>query len=129
MTELSALWMPILLSSVIVFVASSIIHMALPWHKGDYSKAPNEDRVMDALRPMAIPPGDYMVPRPANMQDMRSSEFAEKMKNGPVMVLTVMPNGPVSMGRNLVLWFVYIAVIGLLAAYVASRTLPAGAHY
>lgn len=33
MTGLSALWLPILLSAVVVFVASSIIHMALPWHK------------------------------------------------------------------------------------------------
>ena len=60
MTELSALWLPVLLSSVIVFVASSVIHMALPWHKSDYPKVPNEDKVMDALRPLAIPPGDYI---------------------------------------------------------------------
>ena len=45
MTGLPALWLPILLSSVIVFVASSIIHMLLPWHKSDYPKVPNEDRV------------------------------------------------------------------------------------
>ena len=64
MTALPALWLPILLSSVIVFVVSSVIHMALPWHKSDYPPIPNEDKVMDALRPFAIPPGDYMVPRP-----------------------------------------------------------------
>ena len=58
MTALHSLWLPILLSSVIVFVVSSIIHMALPWHNSDYPKVPNEDKVMDALRPFAIPPGD-----------------------------------------------------------------------
>src|SRR5262249_52597274 len=31
MTPFSALWLPILLSAVIVFVASAIIHMVLPW--------------------------------------------------------------------------------------------------
>src|SRR5207247_8999728 len=73
MTGLSALWLPILVSSVIVFVASTVIHMALPWwHKGDYPKVPNEDRLRDALRPLAVPPGDYMVPRPANMKEMRT---------------------------------------------------------
>jgi hypothetical protein len=60
---------------------------------------------------------------------MRSPEFAEKMKQGPVMVLTVMPNGPVAMGKNLVLWFLYSAVVGILAAYVAGTALPAGAPY
>jgi hypothetical protein len=72
MTELSALWLPILLSAVIVFVASSIIHMLLPWHKGDYPKLPNEDKVLEALRPFAILPGDYMAPRPSSRQEMRS---------------------------------------------------------
>jgi hypothetical protein len=129
MTGLHLLWLPILLSSVIVFVVSSIIHMALPWHKSDYPKVPNEDRVMDALRPLAIPPGDYMVPRPSSREDMRSPEFAEKIRKGPVMILTVVPSGPMSMGRNLVLWFLYCVVVGLLATYVAGRALPVGAAY
>jgi hypothetical protein len=41
MTELNVLWLPILLSSVIVFLVSSIIHMASRWHKGDYPRVPN----------------------------------------------------------------------------------------
>jgi hypothetical protein len=129
MTGLSALWLPILVSSVIVFIASSIIHMVLPWHKTDYPKVPDEDRVRDALRPFAIPPGDYMVPRCDNSKEMKSPEFAEKLNQGPVVVLTVLPNGPWSMGRNLGLWFLYCAVVSLFAAYVAGRALPAGATY
>jgi hypothetical protein len=129
MLWLSTLWLPILLSSVIVFVVSSIIHMVLPWHKSDFPKLPNEEKVMDALRPLAVPPGDYMIPRPSSTQEMRSPEFAEKMKRGPVMVLTMMPNGPIAMGKNLVLWFLYSVVIGILAAYVAGTALPAGAPY
>ncbi|HEX9282931.1 MAG TPA: hypothetical protein VF882_04020, partial [Gemmatimonadales bacterium] len=88
MTGLAALWVPILLSAVIVFVVSSLIHMASPWHKSDYPKLPNEDRVMDVLRPLAIPPGDYMMPRPSSRQEMRSPQFAEKFKKGPVMMFT-----------------------------------------
>src|SRR5438094_7090540 len=116
MVGLSALWLPILLSSVLVFVLSSVIHTVLPWHKSDYPKLPNEDRVMDALRPLAIPPGDYMMPRPSSRQEMRSPEFGEKMNKGPVMVLTIMPNGPTRMGRNLILWVLYSAVVGFLAS-------------
>ena len=70
MVGLSALWLPILLSAVVVFIVSSIIHMATPWHKGDYLKIPDEDKAMDALRPLAIPPGDYMVPRPSSVQEL-----------------------------------------------------------
>ena len=129
MTSLTALWLPILLSSVIVFVASSIIHMLLPWHKSDYPKVPNEDKVRDALRPFAIPPGDYMLPRCDSTAEMKTPEFAAKLNEGPVMVITVLPNGPWSMGRNLVLWFIYCLVVGFFAAYVASRALAPGASY
>lgn len=129
MTELTVLWPPILLSAVLVFVASSIIHMLLPWHKNDYPKAPNEDKLRDAIRPLAIPPGDYMVPRASSRKELGTPEFAEKMKAGPVLVLTVMPNGPWSMGRNLSLWFLYLIVVGILAAYVSGRALSVGASY
>jgi hypothetical protein len=129
MAAVVALWLPILLSSVIVFVVSSIIHMVSPWHKSDYPKLANQDQVMDALRPLAIPPGDYLIPRPSNRREMGSPEFAEKMKNGPVVLFTVMPNGQMSMGRNLVLWFLYLVAIGALSAYVAVHALPVGATY
>jgi hypothetical protein len=129
MTGLHALWLPILLSSVIVFAVSSLIHMVSPWHKSDYPKIPEEDKVMDALRPLAIPPGDYMVPRPSTRQEMRSPQFLEKVNKGPVMVLTVMPNGMMAMGRSLALWFLYLLVVGLFSAYVAGRALPLGAPY
>jgi hypothetical protein len=129
MTGLSSLWLPILLSAVIVFVASSLIHMVLPWHKNDYPKMASEDKVLDALRPLAIPPGDYMMPRPATREDMRSPAFLEKMKQGPVVVMTVLPNGPMGMGKNLAQWFVYAIVVSLFAGYVAGRALLPGAAY
>ena len=129
MTELSTLWLPILLSAVLVFVTSSIIHMASPWHRSDYPRVQNEDRLRDAIRPLAIPPGDYMVPRPTSRAHLRSPEFAEKINAGPVMIVTVLPNGPMSMGRNLTLWFLYCAANGLFAAYITGRALSPGAEY
>lgn len=50
MVPLTALWLPILLSAVIVFVASSIMHMLLPYHQGDYQKLPDEDKLRAARR-------------------------------------------------------------------------------
>ena len=129
MVGLNQLWLPILLAAVFVFIASSIIHMLSPWHKSDYPILANQDRVMDALRPLAIPPGDYMLPRPANREEMKSPAFAEKMKRGPVVVMTIMPNATMAMGKTFVNWFLYCAVVSLFAAYITSRALPAAAVY
>jgi hypothetical protein len=81
------------------------------------------------LQPLAIPPGDYMVPRPTGREELRDPKFLEKINQGPNLILTVLPNGPWSMGRNLGLWFLYLVVVSLFAAYVAGRTLPAGTEY
>ena len=129
MTMLHSLWLPILLSSAAVFVVSSLIHMLTSWHKDDYAQLPDQDRTMDALRGLAIPPGDYLVPKPNSRQELRTGEFAERMKKGPVMVMTVIPSGPPAMGTNLVLWFLYSVVIGVFSGYVTGRALPPGAHY
>src|SRR5437763_14495446 len=123
MTGLLALWLPIVGSAVLVFVVSSVIHMMSPWHKSDYPKLANEDRVMDALRPLAIPPGDYMIPRPSSREEMRAPEFVEKVKRGPVMVLTVLPPGPMTMSKSLVLRCISFAVVGLCAASAAAPAL------
>jgi len=128
-TALHSLWLPILVSSVFVFVASSVIHMFLPWHKSDYRKVPDQDRVMEALRPFGIAPGDYMLPRPSGMQEMRSTEYLDKLKRGPVVILTVLPNGMMSMARSMTLWFLYLAIVAVFSAYVAGRALPVGARY
>lgn len=129
MTHMTALWLPILVSSVIVFVVSSIIHMASPWHKSDYPKMPNEDQVMDAMRPLAIPPGDYFFPRPSSMAEMKTAEFKAKHTRGPVVMMTVMPNGEMSMTGSMVMWFIFSLVISIFAAYVCAHALLPGAPY
>ena len=129
MTPLVALWLPILVSAVLVFVVSSIIHMTPLWHRSDYPRYPDEARVLDALRPIGIPPGDYLMPRPRDTAEMRSKEFDEKMKRGPVVVMTVMPPWSGSMVSNLSQWFVYCLVVSLLAAYIAGAALAPGASF
>jgi len=84
---------------------------------------------MEALRPLNIPPGDYMVPRPASAQEINSPEFVAKRTKGPVLIMTVLPSGPVTMGKALVSWFIFAVVVGWMAAYVAGRALPVGAPY
>ncbi|HEY4975391.1 MAG TPA: hypothetical protein VII41_17395, partial [Steroidobacteraceae bacterium] len=47
----------------------------------------------------------------------------------PTIVLTLTGGGEMAMGKPLAQWFVYLVVVMLLSAYVASRTLAAGAPY
>lgn len=129
MTVLSALWLPILVSAVAVFVASSIIHMTPLWHKTDYPRYASEERVLDALRPLGLPPGDYFMPRPSSTAEMRSPAFQEKMKRGPAVLMTVMPPWSGSMAGQLGQWFVYCLVVNLLAAYVAWAAAGPGATF
>lgn len=129
MPSLLSLWLPIVLAAVIVFVASSIIHMTPLWHKNDYPKMAREDEALSALRPLAIPPGDYFIPRASGMREMRTPEFKDKMVRGPVALLTVMPNGPVAMGRSLLQWFVFLVVVSIFVALVTGRTLPINTPY
>lgn len=129
MISLTSLWLPILVASALVFVASSIIHMLLSYHQNDMKRVPDEERVRDAMRPLELPPGDYMVPKPANAKEMGTPEYQEKLAQGPVVFMTVYPKGQFNMGKSLVLWFGYTLLVGLFAGYVASRTLPAGTDY
>jgi hypothetical protein len=129
MVPMTSLWIPIVLSAVIVFVASSIIHMVLPYHRNDVRKVPKEDEMMDALRRLDLPPGDYAVPHAGSMAGMKSPEFVEKMKKGPIALLTIAPGSAPSMGPSLTLWFLYSVLVSFFSAYIAGRALGAGASY
>ncbi|MGH7538221.1 MAG: hypothetical protein ACREMF_06280 [Gemmatimonadales bacterium] len=129
MVGISALWLPILLSAVIVFVASSVVHMVLTYHRSDYRKLPNENRVLDALRAENLAPGLYLFPHAATPKEMGTPEMLEKYKRGPVGLLTALPSGPPTMAKNLVQWFVFCLVVGVFVAYVAGRTVGPGTAY
>lgn len=129
MTGLEALWLPILLSAVLVFILSSIIHMAPLWHQHDFPAVPNQEAARSAIRALNIPPGDYMMPRTFSAGEMKSQEFQAKLTEGPQLIMTVLPNRPWQMGRTLGLWFLYTLVVSLFAAYVAGRALPPGGPY
>jgi hypothetical protein len=129
MTGMHALWLPIVLSSVFVFAVSSIIHMMSPWHKSDYPQLPNQEKIMDALRPFNLQPGDYLLPRPNSMGDMKSQAFLDLVNKGPKIVMTVMQPGMTGMGKSLGGWFVYLLVVNTFAAYITGRALPVGSVY
>ncbi len=128
MVPLSALWLPIVLSAVIVFVASSLMHMLLKYHHSDYHQLPDEDKILAALRPANLKRGLYIFPF-CTHKDMKSPALIEKYKQGPVGFLNIMPNGPPAMPKFLGLWFAYCLLVGFFVAYLAAHTLALGTHY
>jgi hypothetical protein len=129
MVPVTALLLPIVIAAVIVFLASFVLHMVLPFHRSDFRKLPREDEVMDALRAFEIPPGDYGMPLAAGPSDMNNPAFKAKYERGPVAFMTVMTGAPLSMTGNLVKWFIFCLVVSVFAAYLAGAALPPGAHY
>ncbi|NOT35663.1 MAG: hypothetical protein HOP12_16100 [Candidatus Eisenbacteria bacterium] len=129
MVTVMSLWLPILVSAVIVFVASAIIHMVLPYHRSNFGKVPAEDGVMEALRKFSIPAGDYMLPSAGSPDAMKDPAYKAKLKQGPVVLMTVLPSGGYTMGRNLFVWFLFCLGVSVIAAYVTGRAVGAGTRY
>ena len=128
MVPLTALWLPILLSAVIVFFASFIMHMVLPYHRGDYRKVPNEDQVRAALRGAGLTRGLYMFPF-CTPKEMKSPEMVAKYNEGPVGTITILPSRPPAMPKLLVMWFFYCLIISFFTAYLTGRTVASGEPY
>ena len=128
MVPLTSLLLPILVAAIIVFVASSLIHMVLGYHRSDYKQLPEEDKIRDAIRPSGLTPGLYHFPFTTH-KEMNSPAMQEKYKQGPVGFLTIYPNAPVAMGKFLGLWFAYTVIVGFFTAYITGRTVLPGTHY
>jgi hypothetical protein len=128
MVPLTALWLPILLSAVIVFVASSVMHMLLPYHRGDYQPLPDEDKVLAALRSAGLSRGLYIFPHTTH-KDMKSPAMIEKYKQGPVGMITVFPTGQVNMGKFMGLWFGFCLIVSIFVAYLTGHTVAPGTDY
>jgi hypothetical protein len=130
MSFIIELWMPILLSAVLVFVASSIIHMVLQgWHASDCHGLKGEEGVMRALREAGNGPGEYMMPYPSSMEEMKSDVYCAKMKEGPVGRVILMPGNSFHMGSSLLQWFIFCVVVGIFCAYIMQFALAEGTDY
>jgi len=126
---LGELWQPIVLSAVLVFITSSIVHMVLKYHASDYKLLPNEDAVRAAIRAGNPEPRQYIIPYCKEMKDLQSPEMKQKFEEGPVAVLNLKPPGATGMGKSLVQWFVFSLVVSFFIAYVAAHTVPRGTPY
>jgi hypothetical protein len=128
MVTIGALWMPILLSAVLVFVASFLVWMVLPHHKSDWKRLPDEERVRKAMKGIREP-GQYLVPFAAGSKEMQSEEHLKKCEEGPVGILTLRRPARPAMGGAIGLSFVYYVAVSIAVAYLTGRTVAPDAHY
>jgi len=121
------LWLPILASAVVVFIAGSVIWMFMPWHKTDWSKTADEEAVRAALK--STQPGMYTLPNCPDPKQFKDADMQKKFIDGPQAFITVVPSGLPTMGPKLAMMFGYNVLVAIICAYLLSRTVAAGADY
>lgn len=121
------LWQPILLSAVLAFIAGSVIWMAMPWHKKDWSKVADEEAVRQSLA--GLEPGQYNLPHCTDMNALKDPDMQRKFKEGPLAFITIVPSGLPVMGPKLALMFAYNLLVAVVCAYFVSRTAAPDADY
>ena len=129
MVAWSQLILPVLLSAVFVFIASTLIHVVIKWHNSDFKKLANEDEVRAAIRKTSPAPAQYIFPHCLEGSQKNSPEMKQKFKEGPIGVLYLRPSGEMKIGPFLGAWFAYTIIVSILAGYMAQFSLPAGTEY
>jgi hypothetical protein len=129
MVTLDALWLPILVATILVFAASSLVWMVLPHHRSDVKGLPDEAAVMEVIAKQSPGPGLYNFPHAKSPKEMGDPEFIAKTAKGPVGLLNVSPSRPINMGKMMGQWITYVLVISIIVAYVTGRTVPTGAPF
>ena len=127
MNSLLALWLPILLSAVVVFVISSLVHMVFKYHATDYGTVANEDAVRAAINAGNPAPGRYVIPHCKDMKDMASPEMTKKYQEGPVMHFTILPKGVPGLGKYLGQWLLWSLVIAAVVGWLTAKAYGLGA--
>jgi hypothetical protein len=129
MVTLASLLLPVLLAAAICLVAGFVLWMVLPLHKGDFRPFADEAAVADAVRRQNLPPGQYIMPYCSDPKQMKDPAMQARYAQGPVGYLVLGRPGQPAIGKNLVLTFLYHAVVSFFIAYIAVHSLEGGAPY
>lgn len=123
------LWSAVLLAGALCWVVSSLVHMLFKYHQSDYTPLDNEPEVSIALRASSPKPALYTMPYCHEMKDMNDEAMQKKFQEGPVAMISVLPNGMPPMGKLLGQQIVFFLLGSLLIAYLATLSLMSGAAY
>ena len=109
MEAIAQLWVPILIATVLCFVASSLMWMVLPHHKKDWPALPAD------INLSSVDAGQYVTPR-----DHMTSDWS---------AFVLVRRGRMNMGSAMLLWALNQLIIATLVAYLVYYTLPRGTDY
>ena len=109
-----ALWLPILVGTVVLWFMSFFFWALAPHHFGDKSKLPDEEGLMNHLKD--VPTGNYFFPYCGSAKEQGEKEYMERYTNGPRGTLNVydMPNMPSNMIRTILYFLVTVFTIGYI---------------
>jgi hypothetical protein len=127
MAFLAQLWLPIVVSALLVFFVSAATHMLVPYRLREWGRVEGQDAIRAALQGVA--PGLYAFPLPVDAKDRGKPEELARWSAGPSGWISLVPSAPFSMGRNLGLSLVVNLLVSAVAAYLASRSLTGPYHY
>lgn len=123
------LWLPILIATVLVWIASALMWTVMPHHKKDFKSIPDEDKVLEAMRSAGVKPGSYFFPFSEDRGEMASPEMKAKMEEGPMGTMIVMQPGAFAMAKPMILQAIYILLATVLVAYIGAVTMAPGTSY
>lgn len=123
-----SLWLAIVAASVALWIYGALSWMVLPQHTKDFKKLPDENKVLEFVRGLSVPPGVYLYPNFVTHSEAQKPENKAKCEQGPMGTLSVWskPN----MGVNMAFTFVFYVVACSLIAYLAAAAgIPRGAGF
>ncbi len=129
MMTTASLALPVLLSAVLVWAASALIWMVMPWHKKDLSPLPDEEGTLANLAAQDLAPGQYMFPHVTSNEEMKEERARRAFEQGAAGIITVFSRGVPSMGPSIALSVVFNLAVAILVGYVAWLSLAPGAQY
>jgi hypothetical protein len=127
MVTIASLWLAILLSAIVVMIASFLVWAVLPYHKSDYKALPDEKAVREAFSAQSLPPGQYNLPHLSSREEIQRPEVRLRFEAEPTGFITIAPRGLPSMGKGMFHSWLYYLSVSVVIAFLASGTVPASA--
>jgi len=125
--SLVSLWLPILVSAVIVFFAAFVAWTILPHHRSDWAAVSNEESLLQAIRGLNLGRGQYVFPHAMTPEGAKSPDAKAKLDEGPVGSLVI--RGAPNLGKSLLQYFIFTLGVSFMVAYVGYAAIPAGVEY
>ena len=121
---MTAILLPVFVTAIVLFIASSIAWTVSPHHRQDWVGHPTEKEFLEQLAASEVPRGQYIFPfiTPTEMKDPERMATYEK---GPHGTLNVWGSKP-SMPRNLALTFLTFLVACFFIGYLTYSAVGTG---